>query len=796
MISRWLPLLFGFVVYTAGAAIPAPTAPAAQPAPAAAPAEPEAVTKWSQQALERIIEIRVNLGAEWSLQQQQGAFDAAAEKYDAHFRRLVERPEQIADLSDLALDDATREFNSIANSVTSIDKAIEGSAVDLEMQLRGLNELAERAKELRTDRSNGVLPEALAKRLDRIVSEIAPLTITVRDRLNQVATLQNHILAMNERINVLRQGVAQVHATRLRELLRFEQTPLWKVTGTALAVTARNSTELAARNIPEALNEFVTEQYQRIVVHLMMAALVLWLVFVLRRSHNLVQNPQVRSRALERPVSAGVLVTLMATPLMYPEAPLVIRSLTAIALLVAMLRMLTLYADRSLWRQLFVITGLAIIDRLLTALSLEVLMQRLAVLALSLVTIGVFAWSLQAHVERGFGLSPPRQRYVRWLISGGLLLSAAGVLFNVLGNATLAAALHGGVVHSVLLAAGVHAAVRVLNEMAHLTAEAFERRGVQSVIRHRTRFVHSVSTLFSWLGLITWVWYATILFRINVPLFAALSALLEKQWTIGAISVSIGRILAFAIALWLAFRASRITRIILNDDVLPSFPLPRGVPNAISVIVNYAIVLIGIFIGIGILGIGLSNLALIVGALGVGIGFGLQNIVANVVSGLTLLFERPVQVGDSVQLGTVSGRISHIGFRASNIRTYSGAEVIVPNSELLSTQLTNWTLSDRRRRLDILVGVAYGTDPERVETLLIDLLKADPAVLVDPAPMVVFESFGDSALQFRVYAWVAEFDEGPKTLHRLNVSIARVFAAEGIEIPFPQRDLHVRTLPG
>jgi small-conductance mechanosensitive channel len=123
---------------------------------------------------------------------------------------------------------------------------------------------------------------------------------------------------------------------------------------------------------------------------------------------------------------------------------------------------------------------------------------------------------------------------------------------------------------------------------------------------------------------------------------------------------------------------------------------------------NYAIVLIGIFIGIGMLGIRLSNLALIVGALGVGIGFGLQNIVSNVVFGLTLLFERPIQVGDSVQLGTVSGRISHIGFRASNIRTYNGAEVIVPNSELLSTQLTNWTLSDRRRRLEISLGVAYG----------------------------------------------------------------------------------------
>lgn len=796
MISRWLPLLFAVVACAAGAATPAPAVPAAPAAPAAAPAAPEAVTQWSQQALERIVDIRVKLAAAPPLQPQIDAFDAVAERYDAHFKRFAEHPAQIGDLSDVALEDATREINSVANAVASIDKVIEGRAVDLEMQLRELSTLGEHAKDLRSDRIAGVLPEALTTRLDRIVGEIAPLKLTVLDRLNQVATLQNKILAMNERIDALRQGAAQVQAKRLRELLQFEQTPLWAVTGAALADTARNSSEFAARNVPEILGEFVIDQFQRIVLHIMLLALVLWLVMALRKSHSLVQNPQVKSRALQRPVSASVLVTLMATPLLYPAAPLVVRSVVVIVLLVAMLRMLTLYADRSLWKQLFVITGLAIIDRLLTALSLEVLMQRLALLVLGVVTIGLLAWSMKAHVERGFGLSPPRQRYVRWLLGGGLLLSVAGVIFNILGNASLAAALQGGVVNSVLLAAGMHAAVRVLNEMAHLTAEALERRGVQSVIRHRSRFVHSVSSAFSWLGLATWVFYATVLFRIDAPLLAALSAVLAAKWTIGAITLSVGRTAAFAFAVWLAFRASRITQIVLHDDVLPKFPLPRGVPNAISVIVNYGIVLVGIFIGIGILGIGLSNLALIVGALGVGIGFGLQNIVSNVVSGLILLFERPVQVGDSVQIGTISGRISHIGFRASNIRTYSGAEVIVPNSELVSTQLTNWTLSDRRRRVEIAIGVAYGTDPERVETLLIDLLKADPAVLVDPPPMVVFESFGDSALLFRIYAWVAEFDDAPKTLHRLNVSIARVFAAESIEIPFPQRDLHIRSAPG
>jgi potassium-dependent mechanosensitive channel len=323
-----------------------------------------------------------------------------------------------------------------------------------------------------------------------------------------------------------------------------------------------------------------------------------------------------------------------------------------------------------------------------------------------------------------------------------------------------------------------------------------ERRGVRSVIRYRRSFVAALTTFHGLLGLLIWLYYSAVLYRIDGPLAAAISATLAAEWTIGTVSLSLGRLLVFVVAVWLSIRASRLTQILLNEDVLPQFPLPRGVPNAISMLANYAIVLIGVFVGAGILGIGVSNLALIVGALGVGIGFGLQNIVNNFVSGLILLFERPVQVGDAVQLGSVGGRITRIGFRASYIRTYGGSEVVVPNGDLVSTQLVNWTLSDRRRRLELTVGVAYGSNPERVTEVLLGVLKADPEVLIDPAPMIVFEAFGDSALAFRVYAWIADFENGLTVTHRLNAAIANALAAEGIEIPFPQRDLHLKSVPG
>lgn len=200
-------------------------------------------------------------------------------------------------------------------------------------------------------------------------------------------------------------------------------------------------------------------------------------------------------------------------------------------------------------------------------------------------------------------------------------------------------------------------------------------------------------------------------------------------------------------------------------------------------------------VGFGFLGINLSSLAFIVGAVGVGIGFGLQDLVNNFVSGLILIFERPIQVGDSVEVGALDGRVTHIGMRTSRVRTYNGAEVIVPNGDLTSNQVINWTLSDRRRRLELFVGVAYGTNPEMVTDLIYEVLQADEGVLEDPAPLVLFNEFGDSSLNFRILAWIGDFDVGLRTRHRITSEINNAFLKAGVQIPFPQRDLHVKTLP-
>jgi small-conductance mechanosensitive channel len=195
-----------------------------------------------------------------------------------------------------------------------------------------------------------------------------------------------------------------------------------------------------------------------------------------------------------------------------------------------------------------------------------------------------------------------------------------------------------------------------------------------------------------------------------------------------------------------------------------------------------------------VLGVPLDRLTLVVSALGVGIGFGLQNIVNNFVSGVILLFERPIRVGDLIQLEGLFGHVSTIGIRASKVRTFDGSDVIVPNGDLVSARVTNWTLADKKRRIDFPVGVAYGTDPTRVLEILLQIAKEHPEVLEHPEPEALFRSFGDSSLDFALRCWT-ESDRGLFAVQSdLAVGINAALAEAGIEIPFPQRDLHLRSV--
>lgn len=234
---------------------------------------------------------------------------------------------------------------------------------------------------------------------------------------------------------------------------------------------------------------------------------------------------------------------------------------------------------------------------------------------------------------------------------------------------------------------------------------------------------------------------------------------------------------------------------LLEIALLQRLPLEPATRYAITTVSRYLISAVGVVMCCATLGIGWSKVQWLVAAVSVGLGFGLQEIFANFVSGLVILFERPIRVGDIVTMGDVSGVVSRIRIRATTITSWDRRELIVPNKEFITGRLLNWTLSDHVNRVEISVGVAYGSDVQRVQALLQKLAADNPHVLPDPPPMATFEGFGDSALTFVLRCYLATLEHRLAVTHDLHAGIHDAFRREQIEIAFPQRDLHIRTIP-
>jgi small-conductance mechanosensitive channel len=372
-----------------------------------------------------------------------------------------------------------------------------------------------------------------------------------------------------------------------------------------------------------------------------------------------------------------------------------------------------------------------------------------------------------------------------------LAIAAEGIglsnLSDLLGNETLRSA------YAALLFYGM---LKVAQSLVAYALVLRPLRLLRLVSRQRVQVRRRLERGLGLLAAAAWVYATLSVFGVAGSLRASLAGLLGAGLAVGALSISLGDVLAFVLTVWLSFALARLVNFVLEEDVFSRMRLARGVPYAISSLVRYTLIFLGFLVALAAAGIELGKLTVVAGGLGVGIGFGLQNVVNNFVSGLILLFERPVQVGDVVQVMSQNlwGEIRRIGIRASVIHTWDGAEVIVPNGQLISDSVTNWTLSDRHRRVEVNVGVEYGTDAQRVIDLLLEVAHSHPSVLETPPPRAFFLSFGDSALLFVLRGWIADFNDGYMVRSELGVAVQRALAEAEIGVPFPQRDLHLRTV--
>jgi len=292
------------------------------------------------------------------------------------------------------------------------------------------------------------------------------------------------------------------------------------------------------------------------------------------------------------------------------------------------------------------------------------------------------------------------------------------------------------------------------------------------------------------------IWFSLVLSYLSIfpTLSETLSALVSIEFSLFSHTITPKSILVIVFAIYATFLSSRGINTFLIQEILPRYRVTRGMQESITRLVHYSIIVIGFLVLLNLLGFKLGDIAIIGGALGVGIGFGLKEIVNNFVSGLILLFERPVKVGDIIVVGQDKGEVTALGLRATTVQTFDNAEIVIPNAELITCSVTNWTLAEKRIRLKIPIGVAYGTDISNVLKILLSCADSNPTVLTKPPPKALFLAFGDSSLDFELRAWISDFNDSHMVRSELNQDIENEFQMAGIEIPFPQRDLHLKSV--
>jgi len=420
------------------------------------------------------------------------------------------------------------------------------------------------------------------------------------------------------------------------------------------------------------------------------------------------------------------------------------------------------------------------------------ILQRLLLMLLSFSALVLFVFMLR----KDYGSWKERRNWVdrlfrllTWIFSILLLFS---LVANLAGAFALAEFFTLAPIQITALAVAILVATRVADLLLFML---FSGRTMQKlhIIREEFQQIHR-KTL--WLAeLFLWLFFVTValrLLRLKEPIFTWGRKIFTEGFKLGEVTLSLGNILIFFLVIWLSIMITRIITRVLDKDVFVRMEMAKGVPSTVLLLVRIALITGGFFLAARAAGMSLTNLSIVLGAFSVGIGFGLQNIFNNMVSGLILAFERPIKVGDIVQVGELTGVVRSIGLRSSTVRSFDGAEVIVPNGNLISNEMINWTRSDSNRRMDIRVGVAYGTDPQRVIDIMEEIGKGHEKVDQKPGPRGYFIGFGDSSLDFRLLAWT-DIDHRLEVESEIKVAINTRLKEAGIEIPFPQHDLHIRS---
>ena len=490
----------------------------------------------------------------------------------------------------------------------------------------------------------------------------------------------------------------------------------------------------------------------------------------------------------------GLLPPLLCSYLLAPLAPLPLIGLVTLLSFIPILSLLPSLINPQLRTVLYTLAGVYAASASVAWVASSPFHKRQMDFLVYTAIFVLFAFLLRSARMSG-GVQEKRvSRYRLFLIRAVVAFLGIALVANLFGYMKLAQFIGILCLYSTFTAVSMITGVRVFRL---LLLEGIDTQPAQqlAVVRsYRDAIARWVPRLLRWGGLLVWFLVTLNLLGLGSWFRDALVSVVQFRIAGSGSGVTLGGVLGFFLILLVGYAISSAIRFVLREEVLSRFQLSRGLPELIASTLHYLLLLLVFFFAVNAGGVELNKFTVLTGALGVGVGFGLQNIVNNFISGLILQFERPIHIGDVLDVDGVSGTVTRIGIRSSTVKTFQGAELIIPNASFISGKVVNWTLTDPRRRVDLAVGVAYGSDLKLTARLLIQAATAHESALTSPAPAVFCKEFADSAINFELQFWVMQESSTTKVKSDVALSAWELLSQAGIEIPFPQRDLRLRAV--
>jgi len=642
------------------------------------------------------------------------------------------------------------------------------------------------------------LPAEVERSIRNFLVEANKVKSQIQKRLDTVLVAENQLYQWETTVSVIL-GNISLAKDRFREnLVIAERAPLWEFRQEweHMQLHRGGITALFYQQLSDSIDyaRAHTREFGMVLVYFV--GVLILTSFLRRKVAQWTQEHPFEEATyfLKRNVSLALLLTLVPVLLFLAQnAPRLIISITALMLLVPLLRLLPPYVHPAARPVLYLLAGFHILDSLRNLFLTIPLLDRLSFVVLDSVAILIVAWLFRAARVKQLQAEKAPPHYLIVASRIVLLLLIASLLANIVGYFDLARVLSTGTLYSLYAAFVLFGTAGALSVLFAVLLDTDWARSL-SIVRHYAKTMSWWTfRLLRFTAFVLWVNSVLDFFTVKDSVIKALVAFFTAPIKEGRINFSLWDVIAFGLVFAAAVAIARGARLILEEDVFPRTRAARGVPEMISTVVYYTLLLFGFFIALGMAGVDINRFTLLAGAFGVGVGFGMQNIVNNFISGLILLFERPIHLGDTVEVAGVQGVVKHIGIRSSVITTQDGADAIIPNATLISEKLMNWTLTNDWRRVDVRVGVAYGSDLEKAMHTLYSVAIADPDVGQTPPPAVLFQGFGDSAQNLELRFWLrvgAQVD----VKSRVSIAVAQAFQEAGIEIPVPQRDIRVRSM--